>query len=264
MKIAFIARPGRDTHDLLGRLVKRYGNVDANDADVIVALGGDGFMLEILHHYIDHNIPVYGINCGTIGFLMNATSIDHLHDRLESAETAELHPLVMLATTKDGSVHKAYAINEVALLRERHSAAKIKICIDHIVRMETLTCDGVMVATPAGSTAYNFSAMGPILPLNSQLLTLTPISPFRPRGWRGALISHHSNVEFYNNDPDSRPLSATADFTEIRHITHVKVFEDRKKSVKLLFDKGRHLNERILAEQFFNEPSPPIETNLCK
>lgn len=218
--------------------------------DVIIALGGDGFMLQVLHKYMHRGIPVYGMNCGSVGFLLNTFYVENLHERLNAARRATLHPLMMYARTADGKEHQELAINEVSLFRESRQAAKIRVSIDHVVRVNDLVADGILVSSPAGSTAYNFSAGGPIIPLNGGLLALTPIAPFRPRRWRGALLNHQSSITFEVLEADKRPVSAVADFTEIRDVTSVSVSEDRSVSLSLLFDPEHNLEERITTEQF--------------
>ncbi len=249
-KIAFVAADTASATRALAKLAKRYGNADPSRADVIVALGGDGFMLETLHEHIDRRIPIYGMNRGTVGFLMNAYDDDDLRARLKKAEEVRLHPLVMAAETLKGVRHKALAINEVSLLRQTRQTAHLRIKVDGAVRMETLMCDGALVATPAGSTAYNLSAHGPIVPVGAGLLALTPISAFRPRHWRGALLPHRAVVTFEVLDPKKRPMAAVADFTEVRDVVKVEVREDRAATLHLLFDPEHNLESRILAEQF--------------
>jgi len=218
--------------------------------DVIVVLGGDGYMLQVLHKYMHRNIPVYGMNCGSVGFMMNNYSSENLLDRIAVARRATLHPLVMYARTVDGKERQELAINEVSLFRESRQAAKIRITIDHVVRVQEMISDGVMVSTPAGSTAYNFSAGGPIIPLNGNVLALTPIAPFRPRRWKGALLPHSSSVTFEILESDKRPVSAVSDFTEVRDVVSVSVFEERNISLSMLFDPEHNLEERITLEQF--------------
>ena len=220
--------------------------------DVIVVLGGDGFLLQTMHEHIRHNIPIYGMNCGTVGFLLNNYSPDNLLDRIRNARTSNLHPLSTYIRTVDGKEKKVLAINEVSLFRESRQAAKIKVTVDHVVRMQELVCDGVMLATPAGSTAYNFSAGGPIIPLNGNLVALTPIAPFRPRNWSGALLHHSASVVFEVNDPEKRPVSAVAGFTEVKNVANVYVHEERGITIPLLFDPEHNLDERILKEQFIH------------
>lgn len=218
--------------------------------DVLVVLGGDGFMLQVLHKYMHRNIPVYGMNCGSVGFLLNSYNSKTLVERITEARRATLHPLVMYTRTIDGKERQELAINEVSLFRESRQAAKLRVTIDHVVRVQELIADGILVSTPAGSTAYNFSAGGPILPLNAKMLTLTPIAPFRPRRWRGALLNHQSSVTFEILEADKRPVSAVADFTEVRDVVSVSVFEDRNITLSLLFDPEHNLEERITKEQF--------------
>ncbi len=251
-KIAFRASPAPEAQETLRELSARYVDHALGDADVIVAIGGDGFMLQTLHGCLDAKLPIYGVNRGTVGFLMNAMEENDLIARLAHAETAVIHPLVMKSTDRDGQTSRALAINEVSLLRETRQTAKLRISVDGKVRLEELLCDGVLVATPAGSTAYNLSAHGPILPLDARLLALTPISAFRPRRWRGALLSHEAKVRFDVLEADKRPVSAVADHTEVRNVVRVDVTEDRSIALKLLFDEGHSLDERILSEQFIH------------
>lgn len=249
-KIAFVATEVGEAQDALQRLSARYGNVAPEDADVIVALGGDGLMLQTLHQHIGTNRPIYGMNRGSVGFLMNSYRDDNLIERLKAALVTTLHPLRMLARSADGTCQEALAINEVSLLRQTYQAAKIRISVDEKVRMPELICDGVLISTPAGSTAYNLSAQGPILPINAALLALTPISAFRPRRWRGALLSHRARVRFEILEHGKRPVSAVADHTEFRNIIDVQVEEDLSTDLVLLYDKGHSLEDRILNEQF--------------
>jgi len=249
-RIAFIASGDEAARSAAQALAARYGNADPDDADVIVALGGDGFMLRALHDCFERKTPIFGMNRGTVGFLMNEYIVDGLEDRLAAADSFELHPLRMRAHTADGRIHEHLAVNEVSLLRETRQAAKIRIAIDGKVRMDELTCDGVLVATPAGSTAYNLSAHGPIIPLGSDVLALTPISAFRPRRWRGALLPHTARIEFVIRESAKRPVSATADFHEVRDVQRVEIQEDRSVPLKILFDPEHNLAERILLEQF--------------
>jgi NAD+ kinase len=231
-------------------LVELYGDCPVLSADVVVALGGDGFMLESLHQLLGRNIPVYGMNCGSVGFLMNAFNETDLHGRLSRAQEAVLHPLRMHAATAAGTIEEALALNEVSLLRQLRQAAKIRITVDGRVRLAELICDGVLVSTPAGSTAYNLSAHGPIVPLSANLLPLTPISAFRPRRWRGALLPSAAEVLFEVLEVEKRPVAAVADFTEVREVVSVAVSEDRSVSAMILFDPDQGLSERIIAEQF--------------
>ena len=249
-KIAFVASENTGAEKVQAELTKRHNGVSIADADVIVALGGDGLMLETLHKVMGKNIPIFGMNFGSIGFLMNRFDPENLTARLSAASLTLLHPLRMIATNKDGERSEAVAINEVSLLRQTAQAAKLEISIDGRKRLEELVCDGVLLATPAGSTAYNLSAHGPIVPINASLLALTPISAFRPRRWRGALLSNSARVNIKALEADKRPISAVADHTEFRNVEHVEIFEDRSLDMFLLFDKDHGLDERILTEQF--------------
>ncbi|MEJ8574523.1 NAD kinase [Microbaculum marinum] len=248
--IAFLASPIEEAESACGRLSARYDGVDPMDADVIVALGGDGFMLQMLHRFMNTGKPIYGMNRGSVGFLMNEYSEDDLVQRLAEAETTVMHPLVMRATDISGKTHEELAINEVSLLRQTHQAAKLRVLIDGKVRLAELICDGILVATPAGSTAYNLSAHGPIIPINSPLLALTPISPFRPRRWRGALLPDNAQIDIEILDPQKRPVSAVADHQETRSVVHVHIEEMAAAEALMMFDPGHNLDERILAEQF--------------
>ena len=218
--------------------------------DVLIVLGGDGFMLQTMHKYMHRHVPFYGMNCGSVGFLLNRYDPENLLERIAEARQSTIHPLAMFARTVDGKERQEIAINEVSLFRESRQTAKIRVTIDHVVRMQELTCDGIMVSTPAGSTAYNFSVGGPIIPLTGNLLALTPISPFRPRRWRGALLPHDSSITFEILNPKKRPVSAVADSTELRDVHTVSVFEQREISLNLLFDPEHNLDERIVNEQF--------------
>lgn len=248
--IAFVATNVPEAQEALARLSARYGDIALAEADVIVALGGDGLMLQTLHKHMHLDIPIYGMNFGSVGFLMNEYKDHDLMERLEAADVAQLHPLRMKATLANGTEHEALAINEVSLLRETYQAAKIRISIDGKVRMPELSCDGVLVSTPAGSTAYNLSAQGPIIPIDAALLALTPISAFRPRRWRGALLSHRAKVRFEILEAEKRPISAVADHREFRDVIDVTVEEDPGINLKMMFDEGHSLDERILTEQF--------------
>jgi len=248
--IAFTASDQPEAQAALESLTARYGGTRPEDADIIVALGGDGFILHTLHAYMKTKVPIYGMNRGSVGFLMNAYDEDDLPARLARAHATTLHPLRMVATDVDGAKHEALAINEVSLLRQARQAAKIRILVDGVERMEEMICDGVLVATPAGSTAYNLSAAGPIIPLEADILALTPISAFRPRRWRGALLPAKAAVEFQVIEPGFRSVSATADFHEVRDVSRVTISEDRSVSLKLLFDPEHNLEERIIKEQF--------------
>lgn len=249
-RLAFVASDRPEAVDARARLVGIYGDAPEEDADVVVALGGDGFMLEVLHRNLASRRPIYGMNRGSVGFLMNDYREDGLAERIAGAEPAIIHPLSMTAVDATGARHRALAINEVSLLRETRQTAKLRILIDGRTRMAELFCDGALVSTPAGSTAYNLSAHGPIIPINAQVLALTPISAFRPRRWRGALVSHKARVTFEVLEADKRPVSAVADNVEVRNVIEVEVVEDRSITLAMLFDAGRSLEERTLAEQF--------------
>ena len=250
IKISFVASDRPDAQTALRTMVARYGQVSESDADVIVALGGDGTMLETLRDRMNDPRPVYGMNRGTVGFMMNDYKDEDLYSRLDTAERQIIFPLKMTATTNSGETHVYRAINEVSLLRQSSQSARLKITIDEHVRMESLVCDGILVATPAGSTAYNLSAHGPILPIGANLLALTPISPFRPRRWRGALLKHDAIVNIDVNISELRPVSASADTKEVRNVKSVLIQQDRSRPLTMLFDPGRALEERILQEQF--------------
>ena len=250
-KVAFAATETAAARAAQAELERRYPSVPAAEADIIVALGGDGFMLETLHrHILDRPLPVFGMNRGTVGFLMNAYNPDGLIERLAKAEPVRLNPLEMTAQDRRGLVTRALSINEVSLLRETRQSAKIRILMDGIVRLQELSGDGVLLATPVGSTAYNLSAHGPIIPLGAGILALTPISAFRPRRWRGALLPHATRVSFEILEADKRPVSATADRTEIREVLRVDIRETTEYPQTLLFDPEHNLEERILTEQF--------------
>lgn len=251
-KIAFVASDTDEAREALDRLVIRYGNCDPESAETIVALGGDGFMLTTQHRFMNSGIPVYGMNKGTVGFLMNEYTEDDLPERIARAKRSKIRPLDMEAGDVSGRVHRAQAINEVSLLRQSYQAASLGIAIDGHSRLDPLICDGVMVATPAGSTAYNLSAHGPILPLNAPLLALTPVSPFRPRRWRGALIPNTAKIEITVNEVGKRPVNAVADHTEIKSVRYVRIQQDRKSVGLILFDAEHSWDERILREQFQN------------
>jgi NAD+ kinase len=250
LRLAFVASDWPDAQDARRRLTAVHGDRPEEEADVVVALGGDGFMLETLHRNLGAQRPIYGMNRGSVGFLMNDYDEANLSARIAGAEQAIIHPLSMTAIDAGGGEHRGLAINDVSLLRSTRQAAKLRILIDGRIRMEELICDGALVATPAGSTAYNLSAHGPIIPLDAQVLALTPISAFRPRRWRGALLSHQARVSFEILDAVKRPVSAVADSVEVRNVMRVDVVEDRNISLAILFDAGRSLEERMLAEQF--------------
>lgn len=248
--ISFCAADTPAAQDALQRLRHRYGHLPAEKADVIVALGGDGFMLETLHRFMTLNKPIYGMNRGTVGFLMNVYMEDDLPRRLGRASKVHLHPLRMKAETVNGEHVEALAINEVSMLRETRQAAKLRIRIDDKVRLPELICDGALVCTAAGSTAYNLSAHGPILPMGANVMALTPISAFRPRRWRGAILPHTAKVDLEVTEAAKRPVSAVADYTEVRDVARVEVREDRSVALTILFDPEHNLEERILSEQF--------------
>ena len=231
-------------------LEEQYGKNTLDNSDVIVVLGGDGFMLEAIKNHMSQNLPLFGLNYGSIGFLMNASNKDDLIKRINLSQSIEIAPLSMKVKSFDGGSHEAIAINEVSLLRETHQASKIKISIDDKVRLEELICDGILISTPSGSTAYNLSAHGPILPINADVLALTPISAFRPRRWKGAILNNRSEVRFEVIDGKKRPVSAVADSTEFRDIESVTVKQDNENSIQLLFDEQHSFEERILNEQF--------------
>nr|WP_243396444.1 NAD kinase [Marinicaulis flavus] len=250
MKLCFIASEKPVAQETLKDLEKRYGNHAAEKCDVIVAIGGDGHMLDVLRAHMKDGKPVYGFNRGTVGFMMNDADVTGLKERIAAAEQTVIYPLVMKATTIDGRVETAMAINEISLFRETRQSARIRISINGKVRMESLTCDGVLLATPAGSTAYNLSAHGPILPISAHMLALTPISAFRPRRWRGALLPFDAVVTFEALESDKRPVSGVADNQEVRDVAKVEAWENRDMAMTLLFDHGQSLDERILSEQF--------------
>ncbi|WP_146344312.1 NAD kinase [Falsiphaeobacter marinintestinus] len=249
-KIAFLASSAPVAQTARTALITRYGNYEPAEADVIVALGGDGFMLRTLHGTQDLPAPVYGMNRGTIGFLMNEYSESDLVDRLNAAEEEVINPLTMTAMDRDGVRHDALAINEVSLLRAGPQAAKLRISVDGRVRLAELVCDGALLATPAGSTAYNYSAHGPILPIGSDVLALTAIAAFRPRRWRGALLPKTAMVRFDVIEPEKRPVMADADSTSIDNIDWVEIRSEPSISHRLLFDPGHGLEERLISEQF--------------
>lgn len=249
-RIAVVASKTPEAQASLADLQQQLGTLKPEEADVIVALGGDGFMLQTLHRHKALNKPVYGMKAGTVGFLMNQHRADGVLDRIAAAQPAVLKPLEMIATSEAGSSVEALAFNEVSLLRQTKQAAKIRVSLNGSVRLEELVCDGVLLSTAAGSTAYNLSAHGPILPLGSEVLAMTPISPFRPRRWRGAILRAATEVKFEILDHYKRPVSATADSSEVRDVVEVAIRESRDKTVTLLFDPEHNLEERILNEQF--------------
>ncbi|MFC3194373.1 NAD kinase [Marinicella sediminis] len=250
MKLAFLASQTSKSQNSLKELVSLYGQHKPENADVIVVLGGDGFMLQCLHQYMHQSTPVFGLRRGTVGFLMNDYCVADLPERIGQAQDTVLHPLSMQAHKENGEVIDSLAINEVSLLRQTKQSAHIAIKINGQTKIENLVGDGVMVATPAGSTAYNLSAHGPVIPLGSEILALTPISPFRPRRWRGAIIPSHAEVSFDISSPVKRPVSATADNTEVRNVLKVVVKEARHINIHALYDAKHNLEDRIINEQF--------------
>jgi len=249
-RIAFLASDADIAQDGLARLVSLYGNAKLEAADFVVALGGDGFMLHTLHSTQNLNIPTYGMNRGTVGFLMNEYAEEGLFERLENAELEVINPLAMTAEATDGTIHEALAINEVSLLRAGPQAAKLKVSIDGRERLAELVCDGALVSTPAGSTAYNYSAHGPILPIGSDVLALTAIAPFRPRRWRGALLPNTAKVRFDVLQPEKRPVMADADSRSVRRVNWVEIEVEKDVEHRILFDPGHGLQERLIREQF--------------
>jgi NAD+ kinase len=249
-RLAFVAADTPEAQEARARLTALYDGCDPERASVVVALGGDGFMLETLHRHMARSVPIYGMNRGTVGFLMNDFRPEDLPARIARSRAVVLHPLRMIAWRIDGSKTDAIAVNDVSLLRETRQTAKLRIAIDGVIRMEELIADGALVATPAGSTAYNLSVGGPIIPLGANLLAVTPISAFRPRRWRGALLQHNARVRIEVLESDKRPVSAVADSTEVRDVRQVEIFEDRSISLTLLFDPEHALEERVLKEQF--------------
>jgi len=249
-RIAFTASSTPEAQDALRRLVARYGDVAPDAADVIVALGGDGLMLQTLHRFIGSGLPIYGMHRGTVGFLMNDYDEESLRERLAAAQRTVIHPLVMRTLDRNGRYDEHRAFNEVALFRQIHQAAHLRVLVDGKERMPELAADGILVATPAGSTAYNLSVQGPIIPINASLLALTPISPFRPRRWRGALLPNTALITIEVLNPERRPVAAVADHDEVRDVARVDVAMDHAVSMHLLFDPGHSLEERILSEQF--------------
>jgi NAD+ kinase len=249
-RIAFVAADSPAAQEALAVLVRRYGNCRPEQSDTIVALGGDGYMLEAIHTWMSSGVPIFGMHRGTVGFLMNKYDAEGLPERLARAQPFAMHPLRMSAVTADQRAVDAVAVNEVSMLRQTRQAAKLRILVDGRERMSELICDGALVCTPAGSTAYNLSVHGPLLPLDSNVLALTPISAFRPRRWRGALLPREATVVFDILEADKRPVSAVADRDEVRDVIRVTVRQDRETSIRFLFDPEHNLEERILAEQF--------------
>jgi len=248
--LSFVAAETPEAQEARVKLTARFDGCPPEEATTIVALGGDGFMLETLHAHMAHGLPIYGMNRGTVGFLMNDYAEDDLPARIGRSRPVTLHPLRMVAQRIDGSRIEALAVNEVSLLRETRQTAKLRIAVDGVVRIEELICDGALVATPAGSTAYNLSVGGPIIPLRANLLAITPISAFRPRRWRGALLHHTARVTIEILEAAKRPVSAVADSTEVRDVQRVEIIEDRSIELTLLFDPEHALEERVLKEQF--------------
>ncbi len=248
--IGFEASDAPAAQQALEDLRRRYHSVEPEKADIIVALGGDGFMLETLHRHLQRGVPIYGMHRGSVGFLMNSYSLDGLEERLQRATPVRVHPLDMTTRDQSGVERHALAINEVSLLRQTRQTAKLRVSVDGLTQIDELMADGILVATPVGSTAYNLSAHGPIIPLGAGALALTPISAFRPRRWRGALLPHTAEVHFDVLEAEKRPVSATADFTEIRNVCAVTVCERREVVLTMLFDPEHNLEERVLKEQF--------------
>lgn len=249
-RVSFVTNGTPESDAAARRLTQRYGDHALDDSDVVVALGGDGLMLQTLHRVMRKAIPVYGMNFGSVGFMMNTFSEDDLAERLKVAQPTRIYPLSMTVLDVTGKIQSALALNEVSLFRSSYQAAKIQIIVDGETRLEELICDGALLATPAGSTAYNLSAHGPILPIEAPLLALTPISPFRPRRWRGAILPNAAEVKFVTREASKRPVSAVADNVEFQNVLEVTVTEDRSHGVTLLFDPGTSLEERVLSEQF--------------
>ena len=251
-RIAFVASEAEAAQQALQELRQRYGTIAPEEASIVVPLGGDGVMLETLHRFAPQRVPIFGMHRGSVGFLMNSYRLDDLPERLAAAQPVELHPLEMAATDLAGICQHAIAFNEVSLLRESRQAAKLRVSVDDIVRLDELMADGILLCTPVGSTAYNLSAHGPIIPLGAGVLGLTPISAFRPRRWRGALLPHGARVRIEALETDKRPVSAVADFTEVRDVVAVEIHENRDISTTLLFDHEANLEERVLKEQFLS------------
>jgi NAD+ kinase len=249
-RVAFVASEAEAAQQALAELRQSYETLEPREADIIVPLGGDGFMLETLHRFVDTGKPIFGMHRGSVGFLMNAYRLDGLYERLAAAQPVQLHPLEMTATCEHGVVCWAIAFNEVSLLRESRQGAKLRISVDGVVRLEELMADGILLATPVGSTAYNLSAHGPIIPLGAGILALTPITAFRPRRWRGALLRHEAHVRIDALETDKRPVSAVADFTEARDVVSVEIHESRDITMTVLFDHEANLEERVFKEQF--------------
>jgi NAD+ kinase len=248
--LCFLASPASEALAARDELIAIYGDVPAKQADVIVALGGDGFMLQTLHSTMNSGRLVYGMNRGSVGFLMNEYRTDALRERINAAVENTFRPLQMTTANADGTNDTALAINEVSLFRQSYQAAKLRVEVDGVVRLEELTCDGLMVATPAGSTAYNLSAHGPILPLDAPLLALTPVSAYRPRRWRGALLPNMVTVDIHILESEKRPVNAVADNSEVKSVLHIRVAQSEHMTARILSDPDRSWSDRILAEQF--------------
>jgi NAD+ kinase len=249
-RVAFVASDAEAAQQALIDLSRAYGTVDPAEADIVVSLGGDGFMLETLHRFAGKGVSIFGMHRGSVGFLMNPYQLEGLPERLDTAQRVTLYPLEMRATEESGAVTRAIAFNEVSLLRETRQAAKLRVSVDGVVRLDELMADGILLATSVGSTAYNLAAHGPIIPLDAEILALTPISAFRPRRWRGALLRHGAQVRIDALETDKRPVSAVADFTEARDVVSVEIHENRDIAMTLLFDHDANLEERVFKEQF--------------
>ena len=250
MKFHFIASENPEAKEALKVLIKRYDQTKLELSDVIIAIGGDGMLLKALRNSIEKNKPVFGLNKGNVGFLMNELSFDNLENRIQTARKVKMHPLFMSAHKKNGDIFTELAVNEVSILRQTHQAAHLKITVDKKERLNELVCDGILVSTPIGSTAYNLSARGPIIPLNANILALTPISSFRPRRWRGALLPQRVKIRIEVLNFDTRPVSATADNVEARDIKYIEISTDKTKKLTILHDSDHSLDERIMKEQF--------------
>ena len=250
MKFHFIASENPEAKEALKVLVKRYNQTKLELSDVIIAIGGDGMLLKALRNSIEKNKPVFGLNKGNVGFLMNELSFDNLENRIQTARKVKMHPLFMSAHKINGNIFTELAVNEVSILRQTHQAAHLKITVDKKERLNELVCDGILVSTPIGSTAYNLSARGPIIPLNANILALTPISSFRPRRWRGALLPQRVKIRIEVLNFDTRPVSATADNVEARDIKYIEISTDKTKKLTILHDSDHSLDERIMKEQF--------------
>ena len=250
MKFHFIASENPEAKETLKVLIKRYDQTKLELSDVIIAIGGDGMLLKALRNSIEKNKPVFGLNKGNVGFLMNELSFDNLENRIQTARKVKMHPLFMSAHKINGNIFTELAVNEVSILRQTHQAAHLKITVDKKERLNELVCDGILVSTPIGSTAYNLSARGPIIPLNANILALTPISSFRPRRWRGALLPQRVKIRIEVLNYDTRPVSATADNVEARDIKYIEISTDKTKKLTILHDSDHSLDERIMKEQF--------------